>query len=645
MTAGPERRFRPTPVPALVTRVTVALMSMTVGFALGAYALSLMGLFRLGPLVIAGFAAGYSLYVLWGWEREDGGIAPWAWPAVVAVAVMLFHGVFATGTVIVGDDPAAHAAAARMLAATGATTPDHADTPFASLDAAAPPGFGDGTLDVPRLYPATAALLAFIGDRGLFVAGAILLGLATWMLYVFAVQRVRWGAAVMVMLAVGFGPLGLYAARDGRPESFALAAAAFGVWTLSVAEDRRARGVVAGVALGAASVATTSTLLGLAALGVYLLAIEVGGWQLAWIARQRRRAFVAAVMAGAAIPLTLAVVDAVPAERMGALAGRLWLPALVVFALGVGARVLYHRPISFAESLQRVPGWVPSVLVLVIGLALLLLRPATAGSEAVAAVGAAQAAEGVPVDATRTYSEQSLWWLLWYVWPATVVAGLFGWVTLAWRNLRGLDLEWRPVMVFGAVPLVFLVLDPGVLPLQPAAAIGYLPFVVPMLTLGAAWVVDRLWDDPGQPALQLGALLIGTAVVGMPLVQTVLVWDYEPQPGAYAALMDLCDDVDVGGAVVVAGEPSGSADRLALPLAAYCEIPVIGVVELTPGQVVTLGIDWVQQRRDLRVLTYAPRPELGTEPLGRWRFEEPAPTVERPPRDHMTTSWELHLAP
>ena len=57
-------------------------------------------------------------------------------------------------------------------------------------------------------------------------------------------------------------------------------------------------------------------------------------------------------------------------------------------------------------------------------------------------IEALQRAQGLPVDPTRMYSEQTLYWVIWYIGLPTVLLGGFGAALLVRRCLQAL-LTWR----------------------------------------------------------------------------------------------------------------------------------------------------------------------------------------------------------
>ncbi|MGE5287965.1 MAG: hypothetical protein ACM3ML_12320 [Micromonosporaceae bacterium] len=93
----------------------------------------------------------------------------------------------------------------------------------------------------------------------------------------------------------------------------------------------------------------------------------------------------------------------------------------------------------------------------------------------------------LPIDPTRTYAEDSLYWVIWYIGVPAVLLATFGGALLIRRFLRGSALIWGlPVMVIGWSVVVTL-WRPGIVPDQPWASRRFVPIVLPGLVLLAVW--------------------------------------------------------------------------------------------------------------------------------------------------------------
>jgi hypothetical protein len=224
--------------------------------------------------------------------------------------------------------------------------------------------------------------------------------------------------------------------------------------------------------------------------------------------------------AGGLLLLTVAVVLVVRVSRVqrvqarvrrlisAALAGTLlrWLPrigsALVIAALAWLAVLPYGQPVHGAL-----------------------------GRGASHYVGMLQRAEGLRVDPARLYSEDTLYWVIWYAGIATVLLGGFGAAMLIRRGLRAL-LSWQDSSGAGlnwALPLAVtlggtaaVLWQPFTVPDQPWASRRLVPVVLPgfilLATWAAAWLSRRARD---RGAGRATAAVVGAFCVGAMLLPSV----------------------------------------------------------------------------------------------------------------------------
>jgi len=169
--------------------------------------------------------------------------------------------------------------------------------------------------------------------------------------------------------------------------------------------------------------------------------------------------------------------------------------------------------------------WVPEVAagLVVAGLVGFLIRPSVQtahwrpGAVTVGYVGALQRLLGLPVDPTRSYAEDSLYWVIWYIGvPALLLAGL-GAALLARRVVRavlrggdedGVARAWGLPLAIIGWGTVSVLWYPGTVPDQPWASRTLVPLVLPGFVLCAIWVAAWL----GQRARERGAGLTAVSL-------------------------------------------------------------------------------------------------------------------------------------
>jgi len=124
-----------------------------------------------------------------------------------------------------------------------------------------------------------------------------------------------------------------------------------------------------------------------------------------------------------------------------------------------------------------------------------------------AAVARYQLTDHLPIDPTRTYAENSLHWVFWYIGiPAVVLATLAAAVLLR-RCLLGRAQAWTlPLMAFGWI-IVTILYRPAITPDHPWASRRLVPVVLPALILLAIWAADWLIDRLRQR--RVGAVACG----------------------------------------------------------------------------------------------------------------------------------------
>jgi hypothetical protein len=183
-----------------------------------------------------------------------------------------------------------------------------------------------------------------------------------------------------------------------------------------------------------------------------------------------------------------------------------WLPGIASAAVIGGIAWLAVRP-----YLQKVRG---------------VLSPAASDF-----VGHLQRIAGLPVDPARLYSEDTLYWVIWYAGIATVLLGGFGAAILIRRCLRdllsgrdttGTRLNWALPLAVVLVGSAAVLWQPFTVPDQPWASRRLVPVVIPGLILlaiwAAAWLTRRARE---RGAGRTTAVVVAAFCVGAMLLPSV----------------------------------------------------------------------------------------------------------------------------
>ncbi|MCA0290103.1 MAG: hypothetical protein LCH82_00325 [Actinobacteria bacterium] len=516
------------------------------------------------------------------------------------------------------------------------------------------PGRWLGGLSTMFLQPAVLAGLSVLG-LGLIVA---------------VLLRGWWGPVAAASVALQF-PL-LHTARATYSEPLAELTIVAGAlaWVLAARFDHRRLALLAGLLVGG------TTLVRIDGLREAILLIPVAALGLI-----QRRSWPAPLMRGTAIGALGggAAAQALSYRYLGDIAGSL-LPlialgafmALVSWALVV----LSRRGAGLPDSVRRLLPAACGLGVLVIGL-LLALRPLfmtvrqnpnDPGANVVAGL---QLRQGLTIDGARTYAEQSVAWLSWWVGPVALVIALLVAAALAAQLGRAWTTRpqipgrppallptWAGPYVLALGSTLLTLWRPGITPDHPWAErrlLIALPFVAVLVVVGAAWVwrgaATSLRSQParaGLALLTLASLVIPTALATWPHRSERV------EAGSQARVAALCRALQPGDIVLSVDDRAanewppvvrGMCNKPALVAKYYARrhpealrILVDGVVDAAPpgSRVVLLAGESPQA---LARLGFTPQPVASGEVLEDERL------LERRPDGLVPLRIDLWLAP
>jgi hypothetical protein len=300
----------------------------------------------------------------------------------------------------------------------------------------------------------------------------------------------------------------------------------------------------------------------------------------------------------------------------------IWLIALSIVVMQL-ARIARVRRLAPARLAQRPLRWLPEAgaavaLAALIGLAVRPYVQTVHGHPSRAEylfIEALQRAQGLPVDPTRLYSEQTLYWTVWYIGLPTVLLGAFGVALvlrrclralLTWRDPKWVWREWSlPLAIFCVGSAVSLWI-PDVEPDQPWASRRLIVTVIPGLTLCAlwasSWLARRARDRGARPATAAVAGLACVAAMLVPTVSTTFGLGLSHSgtsggltpvaqglalsrtgAGEISAVADLCSQLPANASVVIVGQPA--AEEFTQVIRGMCGVPVAWMSGRSPAAV------------------------------------------------------------
>ena len=539
----------------VVTRTVVGAALWLVLGGLAAAVLALVGLWQ--PWV-----AGPVLLVLLAVSSHLAGRVPVrpmpVWSAALLVVLAIGSAVWAGSThseqVLPRRDSGSYLQSAIELA-TGHTRPiqvsaDSVGGPevlaIDGVTLASPAFFATGTAQAPTIQPqfppGTAAWYSLAwwlgGATAAFWAPAVLWGLAVLSIGLLGSLLVgpRWGPLAALGTALVF-PL-VHVARSTYSEPLALPVLAAALVALVLAArdatpaqavSARTAALVAGVLLGGAVVIRVDALRE----AILLIPVVALG-----LVQGRAHAKVLGLATGVSATVALALTWLTSSEYLAGIAGSL-LPLVVlgvaVAAVCAGVVAGSRRGWSMGTLVQA---WLPRLLpaaFVVVGLVLAsrplwqVVRQSAADSGARVVAGL-QSRQGLPVDGGRTYAEQSLVWMSWWVGPIALVLALVAVAVLAHRAasawVKGSDApSWVGPAVVAVGSTLLTLYRPGITPDHPWAdrrLVVALPTVV-LLVVACAAVASR-WSTRRLPyavnvtvsVAVAAALLVPTALATRP---------------------------------------------------------------------------------------------------------------------------------
>jgi hypothetical protein len=508
-----------------------------------------------------------------------------AWGSALSLGVagswFLLNLPYIAERVHVGRDPDVYTLTALWLL-------DHADLPIPLPDGSIEsPGFYliDGALEPQgnHLVAGVSASVGWLfGEEAVFWGNLACGATALLALYVLGRRLIGpiWALAPVLALAISLPMLEFSRAMYSEP-----LAMAFTLLGATLLWDAWKRGrlidyVLAGAAFGAVALARidgTLPLIGVVA-GLALAALIHPG-----PTGSQRRWAAPAVLLGSLPGVLLGFADlyfhsgryiADLSSQFSMLGAGLVLAALIAF----GGTVVPARRLPVVVRLAQRAVIVGAALTAV-AFVVLLTRPwwYVGHGQEFPLVGGLQALEGSPVDATRSYAEDSFQWISWYYgWPVVLVGlgGMLAWLVLGTRR-NSTQLLWLAALLLPSAALYFT--QPSIVPDQIWAMRRFLPVIIPGLLLATAWVARHL-SVRRRPAGAIMATVLVLGVVGWPLIATHTLWSARNNAGGLEGVRQVCEQID--GRPTIVTEPS----TLLPTVLALCDVPAFGLPRPIPTE-------------------------------------------------------------
>jgi hypothetical protein len=444
-----------------------------------------------------------------------------------------------------------------------------------------------------NLLPGLLAVAGWLDGDGLLLKLNPLIGSAALLGFYGLVRQYTarvWALVAVIVLGVSLPQL--HFSRNTYSEPVTMLFLVGGLALLREAQRRGStRGYgLAGLVLGSAALARIDGL-------YFLLTVPLLAAVTLAVASPERRGDaarrVAALLLGVAVPavvatLNLANLSPQYLDNLGSELGMIAAATVAITVVGAVAVVLAWRTSLPHRLASATRGWLPGV-----GAAAVVLLAVVAASRPLWYVGRTpdappaqtqyitflQKANGLPLDGTRSYAEQTMSWFSWYYGPITVALGVLGVAFGVHRLLRRGDLRLlAPLAMFLSAALLYITV-PSIVPDQIWAMRRYLPVVIPGLLLAAA-VVLGLLARRSRAGMVAAALLAGIMIVIPAALSSrlVTVRDLVPQ---LAEVRNLCDDLPADAAVLVTDSLAVTYPQTAR---SYCQVPVAAVRQPTRAQ-------------------------------------------------------------
>jgi hypothetical protein len=282
-----------------------------------------------------------------------------------------------------------------------------------------------------------------------------------------------------------------------------------------------------------------------------------------------------------------------------------------------------------------------------------LMHPRTAPSVFMADL---QQAAGLPRDPGRTYVEDSVIWLSWYLGPVTICLAAVGAALAVGRAIRLPNPTDLLVLSLAGIGTALYIWNPSIAPDQIWAMRRFVPAAMPLLVLLAALAISSISSMAARQAgsgASTAVLTIGTAaLVAFPIGTTLPVGGFQPEAGISAAVAASCRAMGPKAAVVIAPE-DGAAEEYMSALRSWCNVPIAMLTRpFSAAQIQQLAADWKAEGSTLWVVGSTPALLRAAAPglTARLLASASTPkdlemTLNRPPSHYAAGQTEIYGSP
>jgi len=660
--------------------VTAAVLAFG-GFGL---LLAVLGIYHLLPVVIVGTVATLGITAIaWPGHRSAARsrrmvTLPAVGMCILALGLAVWNGREAGHHVAIGRDPGVYAVTGKWIAVHGnleVRTGTEWSTKSPGLTVVSLGTYAKGNdqlqFQFDHLTPVLFAEADNLGGDGLMFRVTALLGaLALCAVYAVGCRLVRQPWLVLAAVgALGVSLPQLNVSRDTYSEPAVELLLWSGMWLALVAYRRRHLGMA--LLAGMALVGTTMSRIDAP---VYLIPLPLLA-ALTWLAAKSAadRKFLArmcgAFLLGAAPVGVLGTIDI--QDRAGHYYDdlhsevhqlQLGLAASIVVAVGLVALWPLVRP-----TLRGLTDWararragIATTAGCIVAFGLLLawaIRPAVMHplSTSTPLIGGLQDEAGLPFQPARSYAEDSVIWISWYLGPITVALAAVGAAVAVARSLRQAVAEYSLVLAVAGIGTALYLWKPSIAPDQIWAMRRFVPAAFPLFVLLAALALAAIADAvatrassiPAVPILATGA----AAMLAFPIGTTLPVRDFRPQAGFLAAVDATCRATGNHAAIVTALRDQDE-EELVPALRSWCDVPVATMTRpFSAQQLRHLADEWQASGRTLWILGSTPTfitgsapgltPVLLTRGISSHELEM---TIDRPPSRYVVGTLSIYAS-